>query len=328
MTLQQSLIQIFGATLNDYVPELETERHIQGDLSVFTTRDGSISLHSNTFGEGFHSSYGAWREAQEKFLRPAEIQRFSESKNINVLDICFGMGYNSGCLIENIINQGTSLEWWGIEIDQRPIEIGIENSKFTSIWSNEVQRILLSVSKYGRWESKRSKGQMLWGDARNMINLLPQKLLFDLILLDAFSPSKCPMLWSEEFLSRLAQKLAFNGRLITYSSAAAIRASLRRAGLKLGSQISLSDKKWSNGTIAINTTQEINSCNKESIWQSLSKMEEEHLLTRAAIPYRDPSGCGTIREILDRRGKEQNNCKLERTYQWKQRWRDVIRINH
>ena len=54
---------------------------------------------------------------------------------------------------------------------------------------------------------------------------------FDLILMDAFSPSHCPELWSEEFLGGLAQKLAPGGRLLTYSRAASIRGSLQRAGL-------------------------------------------------------------------------------------------------
>ena len=58
---------------------------------------------------------------------------------------------------------------------------------------------------------------------------------FDLIFLDAFSPIHCPELWTEEFIQGLANELKPNGRLITYCRAAAVRGSLRRAGLQLNS---------------------------------------------------------------------------------------------
>ena len=56
-----------------------------------------------------------------------------------------------------------------------------------------------------------------------MLEEIPDGVRFDLILLDAFSPQRCPELWSEEFLGALARRLEPQGRLLTYSRSAACR---------------------------------------------------------------------------------------------------------
>ena len=55
----------------------------------------------------------------------------------------------------------------------------------------------------------------------------------DLVLLDAFSPQRCPQLWSLEFLEQLVRLLRPDGRLLTYSSAAAVGRCLQGLGLEL-----------------------------------------------------------------------------------------------
>ncbi len=300
---------------------MSTKEISLGDLHSFQTNDGSISLHSAFFQENFHSLSGASKEAKEKFLKPAQLNRLRNAKRIHILDVCIGMGYNSAYMFEDLNRSNTPYQWWGLEIDPRPIHLGIKNKIFISNWSDEVREILNSIDKRGCWVHKQSKGNILWGDAREKIDFIPQMFSFDLILLDAFSPTKCPILWTEEFLDSLANKLAPGGRLITYCSAAAIRASLRRSGLELGSIIPTKQReKWSNGTIAISPTKSPNKIKQDTIWQPLTMMEEEHLLTRAAVPYRDPSGHSSIAQVLARRHKEQLSSELEDTTNWKRRW--------
>tara|TARA_Y100001968_G_scaffold293791_1_gene299929 strand:- start:357 stop:518 length:162 start_codon:yes stop_codon:yes gene_type:complete len=50
-------------------------------------------------------------------------------------------------------------------------------------------------------------------------------------------------------------------------------------------------------------------------------MEEEHLLTAAAIPYRDPSGNSYPEEIHDRRKEEQIRSNLTSSSSWRNRWK-------
>ena len=49
-------------------------------------------------------------------------------------------------------------------------------------------------------------------------------------------------------------------------------------------------------------------------------MEEEHLKTVAAIPYRDPTGSSSASEIRARRLNEQSKSNLRSTSSWKKEW--------
>jgi tRNA U34 5-methylaminomethyl-2-thiouridine-forming methyltransferase MnmC len=57
-----------------------------------------------------------------------------------------------------------------------------------------------------------------------------------------------------------------------------------------------------------------------SVLPPLSQAEHEHLLTRAAIAYRDPQLCDTADVILRRRQQEQQASFLEPTSRWRKRW--------
>ena len=67
----------------------------------------------------------------------------------------------------------------------------------------------------------------------------------------------------------------------------------------------------SPGTLARFTTEDLS---------PLSEQEAEHLHTRAAIPYRDPTLRGDRQTILDKRVAMQEKSDLESTSQWKKRW--------
>ncbi len=311
--------------MKSYKQEPILDNHPLGKLSTFETKDGSISLRSSYFREAFHSKEGARREALEKFIISSQIDRFHKFKRIKVLDVCVGLGYNTACLIEALLRNSIRLNWFGLEIDSRPLKIALQTDSFKRNWSSEVLSILQSINSKGNWKKQLSEGNLLLGDARETLLSLPKKPIFDLILLDAFSPTHCPELWSEEFIHSLANRLIPDGRIITYCSAAAIRGSFRRAGLFLNSIKPNEDKKndWSAGTIAIlpdpNKPPQLSGPN----WQPLTIMEEEHLNTRAAIPYRDPSRKGSSKEILQRRKEEQQHSNMEKTKFWQLRWRRV-----
>ena len=62
----------------------------------YLTDDGSIGLYSYDFSDIFHSRTGALSEAYEKFVIPADVSSVLKSYNeINLLDVCYGIGYNS-----------------------------------------------------------------------------------------------------------------------------------------------------------------------------------------------------------------------------------------
>lgn len=74
-------------------------------LYPYYTNDGSTGLFSPDADDIYHSTYGALTEAFEKFVLPADIDKFlKENNEIEILDICFGIGYNSKSLLNKILD--------------------------------------------------------------------------------------------------------------------------------------------------------------------------------------------------------------------------------
>jgi len=292
------------------------------DLKTQTTKDGSLSLYSLNYEEGFHDTDGALKESIHKYLLPAQLDQFSNTEKIIILDVCMGLGYNSACILEELLQSNHKIEWHGLEIDQRPLNIGLNEKKFQELWSPKVLNFLNCLKESEKWEEGFNKGTIHWGDARQKLYEIKNSLRFDLILLDPFSPQKCPELWSEQFISLLSAKLSLDGRLITYSSAASVRASLRKAGLKIYSIIPSSEdqRKWSAGTVAMKKKLDQQFISKDCQIKNLSTREVEHLATRSSIPYRDPSGRGNSKEIISTREIEQSKSQLINTSSWRKRW--------
>ena len=113
-------------------------------------------------------------------------------------------------------------------------------------------------------------------DARNVIK--DDKNLYNLIFLDAFTPSKCPCLWTYEFFERLYEIMEQDGMLFTYSSAAQIRAAMVEAGFEIGNIYNERLNKF-QGTVAVK--------NKALINHPISEADLGLLKTRAGIFYRD-----------------------------------------
>ena len=286
------------------------------NLIKVITKDGSISFRSEKFNENFHSIAGAYYETKNKFINPSRLKRF-QNKSINVLDICFGIGYNSALLFENVIKEISTLNWYGLELDKRSLNYALREEKFYNLWSPKVIEILTSLNLKGLYKNKMFDCSLVIGDARKEILNIPKGINFDLIFLDGFSPQKCPEIWSYEFLSQLKNKIKYEGYLITYTSAAAVRKSLKNLGFNLFNILpTLSDKNnWSDGTLATFDNQQNNPYIKQ-----LSEMEIEHLNTKASIPYRDPTGEMLSKEILDIRKKEQQFSNLLDTNSWRKKW--------
>jgi len=286
------------------------------DLQKVITKDGSLSLRSDKFKENFHSVFGALDETKNKFIDPSRIERFKD-KSLNVLDICFGLGYNSAFLFNKLINQSTYLRWYGLEIDKRPLNYALNEKAFKNLWDLEVIEILNKLNFTSKFKNKYFNCELIHGDARNKIGSIPLEIKFDLIFLDGFSPQRCPEMWSIEFLSKLKNKIKDEGSLITYTSSAAVRNALMSLGFNIFNiKPSLSNKNlWSNGTLAT-----FDNIKNNPFIVELTEMEKDHLKTKASVPYRDPKGILLSKEILEIRKKEQQYSKLLDTNLWRKKW--------
>ena len=291
------------------------------ELIEVLTKDGSYSLRSISFQENFHSLFGALEETKIKFTDPSDLQRFN-GKSLSVLDICFGLGYNSASLLNELIKQESYLNLYALEIDKKPLEYALKKKCFQKLWAPKVKKILDSLFLNDSFDDQFFKCRILWGDAREKINNIPAATKFDLIYLDGFSPQKCPQVWTIEFLSKVTQKLNPQGYLITYSSSAAVRKTLRNLGLEIFTIKPCFNERtfWSQGTVAI-AKFDNNKMNSNLNLAKLSVMEEEHLLTKASIPYRDTNLNSDKDDIIKKRLDEQLFSNLVPTKKWRKKWR-------
>ena len=74
------------------------------DYEPYYTEDGSIGLYSYADKDVYHSKFGALTEAWEKFILPSGIDKNS-NREIKVLDVCYGIGYNTKALMSFFINK-------------------------------------------------------------------------------------------------------------------------------------------------------------------------------------------------------------------------------
>lgn len=308
------------------------------ELTIRQGADGSFSLWSPRFGEGFHSRRGALREARETFLAPSQLERFSPGQRLTVVEVCVGTGTNLALLLEGCVGLGLELEWWGLELDPAPLQLALAEPAFRSQWHPQTLQTLETLSErgcwqqgcwqqgcwqQGCWQQGAGSGRMLWGDARQTLpQLLEQRRgQVDLIWHDAFSPQHCPQLWTVEFLGSLAELLADGGRWISFCSAAAVREGLRLANLNV---VALAAEAESvEGTEE--GAERADDCLKpdpsadqrrawssgtlasraplaaSAVWRRLTAMEREHLACSAGEPYRDPTATANAADILHQR---------------------------
>lgn len=306
------------------------------------TQDGSFTFFSAEFGESFHSSLGAKSEAFEKFVQATDLREKARQPQIKLLDVCYGLGYNTAAAIATItqINAHCQIELYGLEIDPT-VPLGAIAPPLLDTWPFPIQEILIALAQQHDYETPRIKAQLLIGDARQTIQTLHSRSFSaDAIFFDPFSPRRCPQLWSVEFFQAIARCLSPSGKLATYSRAAATRSALLSAGFAIGS-IPLPHPdpnlphEWSQGTVAVLDRQRLVSglASERSAYEAsavppavphslvpLSIMEQEHLKTRAAVPYRDPQLQDAIETIVQRHHQEQQQSGLESTSSWRRRW--------
>jgi hypothetical protein len=210
---------------------------------------------------------------------------------------------------------------YALEIDKKPLEYSLHNKSFLKLWDPLVNRIFESLYRNDYFEDQFFKCRILWGDAREKINIIPSSIKFDLIYLDGFSPQKCPQVWTFEFLSKVVEKLNPQGYLITYSSSAAVRKTLRNLELEIFSIKPCFNENtfWSEGTVAIAKLYK-NKLKPNLNLEKLSAMEEEHLLTKASIPYRDQDLNSSRDDIIKKRLNEQLSSNLLSTKKWRKKW--------
>ena len=191
------------------------------------TNDNSNTLFSTKYKQHFHDiRTGAIKESLEKHIIPA-FNFHSEKKELKILDICFGLGYNTfstiNYIIENKFNK--KIEIFSPELDLELIE-SLKSFEFPQEFE-KISHIIKKLLETKKYEDENIKIDLFIGDARNYIKTLKG---IDIVYQDAFSCDVNSELWTVEYFKDIYKVTNQNVIITTYSVASKVRLSLYKAG--------------------------------------------------------------------------------------------------
>lgn len=312
---------VINETIYDFVNEtLDMERKSEdskyrtnffsenNDLFVLTD-DGSYSVNSKEINnkiETLHTSTGAISESFEKFIKPLKL---NYEKDIAILDICAGLGYNSSAAIADFIeNEGKgNLRIDMIEISKPTLACGLlvpSPIEAHDITRKAIERELLK-EEYLSLEledgeiPENMEINVFIDDARQIIQNLEDDQ-YDAIFLDPFSQNMSPELFSVEFFNEFKRVIKDDGIVCTYTSSAPVRAGFIESGFHVGKGPVFGRKQ--GGTLA--------SPDVKKLEYSLPKNDEIRIaLSDVGIPFRDWGLSNNSDEILERRSIERKSAR-------------------
>src|SRR3989338_5944028 len=164
------------------------------------TADNSETFVQKDFGESYHSHAGAVEEARQKYVIPCHIKELAKKGKLRILDVCFGLGYNSAMAISAALeeNPACEIDVIGLEDDTAIIEMIQDVNPPIEFYRN-YKRISPRQLKF---QEGNVHVQVLLGDARETVKKL-QDSSFDAIFYDPFSPINMPELWTEELFREM-----------------------------------------------------------------------------------------------------------------------------
>lgn len=309
-TLDEELIapkwHMAKGQFKDYVIQQMTCREWrQGDLfgnlkpetgnwkpKLVPTEDASITFWNEDYKEHYHTPAGARLEAEEKYIVPSHLRERLAKGGVRLLDVCFGLGYNSLCALNLAGAEAAStLSITALEMDRRVVGAAAQNLHTLETDSFDWKPFLAALYLHGQSAVGNHHAEILWGDARYTITKLPPAS-YDLVFLDAFSTQRNSELWTVDFFRQLKRVMKADAVLLTYCAALPVRSGLMESGFFVGETEPVGRQR--GGTIAAVRAGDI------GIPLPAHELETIRNTTRG-LPYRDPHGVWTNKEILRER---------------------------
>lgn len=225
-------------------------------ISFRQSSDGSVSAYNAEYNECYHSlKDGALSETFYKHIFPSLKHLSLENlpKTLCVLDMCFGLGYNSLTLL-SALARGEWLQYRGrVKIYSPEKDRHVFSMLHTLDYPPFIRdtfsdmKAMFEFFESAAWEA----GSVYVGEARGvgfelclykgealefLHNMRHDEMMresFHIVYQDAFSPKKNPTLWSREYFSLLHWLLHPRGIITTYSQSKEIRENAKEAGLRV-----------------------------------------------------------------------------------------------
>lgn len=197
-------------------------------MKKIITADNTETFLNEEIGESYHSQTGAVEEAYKKYVIPCKIKELAKTGKIVILDVCFGLGYNSAMAITTALEENPSckIAVVGLELDTTII--------------GQIQHVNPPISFYRYYKQLSAHNlqfqlgnvtvRLLLGDARERVKELPEQYV-DAVFFDPFSPKTAPDMWQVPFFHEMFRVMKDTAILATYSCARMARDNMAEAGL-------------------------------------------------------------------------------------------------
>ncbi len=202
---------------------------------MIKTGDGSHTLHSERYGETYHSINGATTESRHVFLDASGVtRRLERQQTTRVLEIGFGLGLNFLLTADLALQHGTALDYHAVEHDPAVL-LAIASLQYEQHLKNPKLLAYLVAGLDAARHQQNIYISMGPGVSLTLhcVDAVRDELpagSFNALYLDAFSPDCNPECWTEAFFIKLHAAMAVQGALTTYSAKGSVRRALIAAG--------------------------------------------------------------------------------------------------
>jgi len=204
-------------------------------LSKFLTLDNTETYLNSEVQQTYHSQTGAVEEALKKYSIPCKIAEIAKTGTVRILDMFFGIGYNSAMAIDIALaeNPDCKIEIVAVENDPEIIKKISEVKppiKSYTLYKELVESNEIKENKKFVYENNNIKITLFVNDAKKASKKLPEKY-FDAVFYDPFSPKAQPEMWDIDLFQEMFRVMKDSGILATYSCARIIRDNMAAADL-------------------------------------------------------------------------------------------------
>ena len=196
------------------------------------TGDGSRTLYCESVGEHYHSTKdGAFSEALYKHVLPAWKYCIAGRKRVTVLDVCFGLGYNTFVLLCYLARKKYAGH---LRIISPEHDSALLSSLVDFTYPEEfcdLAPIIRALAENRLYESPDLLIEVIAAEARNWLAGFEGPV--DIVFHDPFSPTHNHKLWTREYFAELKRVGTADLLVTTYSTATAVRMGLFENGFHL-----------------------------------------------------------------------------------------------
>jgi tRNA U34 5-methylaminomethyl-2-thiouridine-forming methyltransferase MnmC len=198
------------------------------------TKDGAYTLYSQKYDEHYHSLLdGAYTESMKKHIKPALLALNGVfGDEIVVLDICFGLGYNTLCLIKTLNESNNTKK---LKIISPELDIELVKSLRSFEYPQELypyRHVIDSICDSGSYYEDNIAIDVIFENARDFVKKIESNSI-DIVFQDAFSPKNNKELWTLEYFTDLRRIVKPKAAITTYTVSTGVRLAILEANFRL-----------------------------------------------------------------------------------------------